>query len=144
MLARRLALALVALSSLLPGQCIHLANGCGTVPRIACNSATPPRIGTTWLIDATNACQPSTNVMLFGTCSLNAFTFTVPVTCLSCPSCNLHVLPIITSIRWPGTFSLGIGIPANAALVGGQFCIQNACVTTCGCLSNVIQVTIQR
>jgi hypothetical protein len=126
-------------------QCIHLSGGCSGGALLSCE--TPPRIGTTWLIRATVACAPSPrpNAMVFGGCGTP-----VPVgglACFSCTGCALWLSPVQVLIGWPGIFSLGVPIPNNTALVGGRFCVQNACLNTTGtclCLSNAVQVTVTR
>lgn len=123
-------------------QCTNLSGFCAGGANINCQ--TPPRIGTTWLINASMACQPSPNAMLFGTCSNS-----IPIgglACFNCTTCSLWLNPIAATIGWPGIFSLGIPIPNNLAFVGAQFCVQNVCApsVTCVCLSNGVQVAVQR
>ena len=126
-------------------QCVHLSGFCSGGASISCE--TPPRIGSTWLIRANVACGPSIapNAMMFGGCGT-----AVPIgglACFGCTNCAFWLSPVQVMIGWPGLFSLGVPIPNDVSLVGGRFCVQNACANntgSCLCLSNAVQVTVTR
>jgi hypothetical protein len=143
-LASALLLGPVLLAAGARAQCTNLSGSCIGGANINCQ--TPPRIGTTWLINAGQACPPSPNAMLFGTCGPAASIGGLGLACFNCTTCALWLHPIVGVVGWPGIFSLGIPIPNNASLAGGMFCVQNVCApaATCVCLSNALQVTVLR
>lgn len=127
-----------------PAQCVSRSGSCAGGATMVCG--TTPRIGTTVLFCAQTACQPSTNALFFGLCS-NAIPLPPGLACFNCTTCQLWVNPILVVQPWPGIQCFGVAVPNNPSLVGGTLCLQNACLyqqTRCACLSNGLQVTLQR
>ena len=130
----------------LSAQCTPFGFGCPGGGQLSC--ATPPQIGTTWLLCQVPTC-PTNKLMLLGNCSSTPFHFTQPPACATCPSCYLDLVPVYVSVFWSGLGCLGLPIPNNLGLIGGVFCVQNVCTgmqgtNTCICLSTTMRVTLFR